>query len=193
MGEIFSDELTLQICLIWMQSTVWYFKWRFQSCLKHTTEFTHSEKSLKYTHSNVCYICRLLSCDSNAHALRCVTPYAPIMWSHTALSNSQKVSKRTGRKVKVCVYGCICVGLCVCVCVCIIVYVWVFVYVYMVLFLWVGLCMHVWPFQQYKLSLQERCMIRENDVTLISYITRFKTELNCGLNCFSRFCSTVLL
>lgn len=92
--------------------------------------------------------------------------------TYTALSNSQKVSKRTGRKVEVCVYGCICVGMCLCI----IVYVWAFVYVYMVLFVWVGLCMYVWPFQQCTLSLQESCMIRANCVTLGSYHARFRTE-----------------
>ncbi len=117
MGEVFSEELTLQVCLIWMQSTVWYFKWWFKSRLKHTTEFTHSEKSLKYTHSNVCYICRLLSCDSNAHALRCVTPYAPIMWSHTLRSPILRKFQSAQEERWRCVYMAVSVWVCVCVCV----------------------------------------------------------------------------
>ncbi len=140
----------------------------------------------------------------NTHTLMCVIyagyfPVTPMhtLWDvwplmhpscghiHCALqfSESFKAHRKKGGGVCIWLYLC---GF-VCVCVCIIVYVWVFVYVYMVLFLWVGLCMHVWPFQQYKLSLQERCMIRENDVTLSSYHTRLKTELNCVLTVFLGF------
>lgn len=145
-SEIFSEELTLQVCLIWMQSTVWYFKWWFQSYLKHTTEFTQwnvCRASLWNTHSVICIIYAGYFPVTPTHTLWDVWPlmHPSCGHIHCALqfSESFKAHRKKG--------GGVCIWLYLCgyvfVCVCIIVYVWAFVYVYMVLFVWVGLCMYV--------------------------------------------------
>lgn len=160
--QIFSKEFTSQVCLIWAQSIVWYLKWWLGSSLKHNkihTRWKVFRASFWNIRTVICvtYLLHIFLWLQRTLSEMCDPLCTHHVVTYTALSNSQKVSKHTGRKVEVCAHGCLCVGMCLCAC--IIVYVWAFVYVYMVLFVWVGLCVYVWPFRQCKLPLQESCTV----------------------------------